>query len=125
MAWKGKTRQGGARIVERRINYVLKSGANWAGADQGLSSRGRQRPARSYRQLLRSGIQKISATQFELRGHRFYPDAGSSHPDPRPEIAEEAGRRFLQIVYFQIERLDAAADGLSGFRGFVGDARKT
>ncbi len=62
-----------ARIVERRINYVLKSGANWAGpikdfhlvVDKGQPDR--------IVSFCGQGIQKISATQFELRATDFTP----------------------------------------------------
>jgi hypothetical protein len=66
-----KTRK--ARIVERRIRYVLKTGANWAGpikdfhlvVDKGQPDR--------IVSFCGQGIKKISATQFELRATDFTP----------------------------------------------------
>jgi len=66
-----KTRK--ARIVERRIRYVLKTGANWAGpikdfhlvVDKGQPDR--------IVSFCGQGIRKISATQFELRATDFTP----------------------------------------------------
>jgi hypothetical protein len=62
-----------ARIVERRINYVLKSGANWAGpikdfhlvVDKGQPDR--------IVSFCGQGIQQISPTQVELRAADFTP----------------------------------------------------
>ena len=66
-----KTRK--ARIVERRIRYILKTGANWAGpikefhlvVDKGQPDR--------IVSFCGQGIKKISATQFELRAADFTP----------------------------------------------------
>lgn len=62
------------RIIERRISYVLSSGANWAGpikdfrliVDKGQGDR--------LVSFCGSGIKKITPTSFELRAKDFTPD---------------------------------------------------
>jgi hypothetical protein len=62
------------RIVERRISYVLSSGANWAGpikdfhlvVDKGEGDR--------LISFCGNGVRKISPTAFELRARDFVPD---------------------------------------------------
>jgi hypothetical protein len=63
----------GGRIIERRISYVLKTGANWAGpikdfrliVDKGQPDR--------IVSFCGQGIKQISATQYELRANDFTP----------------------------------------------------
>jgi hypothetical protein len=62
-----------ARIIERRLRYILKTGANWAGpikefhlvVDKGQPDR--------IMSFCGQGIKKISATQLELRATDFTP----------------------------------------------------
>jgi hypothetical protein len=62
-----------ARIVERRISYVLKTGANWAGpikafhlvVDKGQPDR--------IVSFCGDGVKKISPTAFEMRASDFTP----------------------------------------------------
>ena len=62
-----------AKIVERRISYVLKTGANWAGpikdfhlvVDKGQTDR--------LVSFCGEGVKKISATAFEMRAKDFTP----------------------------------------------------
>jgi hypothetical protein len=64
---------GKARIIERRISYVLKTGANWAGpikdfhlvVDKGQPDR--------IVSFCGQGIKQISATQYELHANDFTP----------------------------------------------------
>jgi hypothetical protein len=62
-----------AKILERRISYVLKTGANWAGpiksfhlvVDKGQPDR--------IVSFCGDGVKKISATAFEMRASDFTP----------------------------------------------------
>jgi hypothetical protein len=62
-----------AKVVERRISYVLKTGANWAGpikdfrlvVDKGQTDR--------LVSFCGEGVKKISATTFEMRAKDFTP----------------------------------------------------
>jgi hypothetical protein len=64
---------GKARIIERRISYVLKTGANWAGPIKDfhlIVDKGRPDRIVSF---CGQGIKQISATRYELRANDFTP----------------------------------------------------
>jgi hypothetical protein len=64
---------GKVRIIERRISYVLKTGANWAGPIKEfhlIVDKGRPDRIASF---CGQGIKQISATQYELRANDFTP----------------------------------------------------
>jgi hypothetical protein len=70
----GETEENTAQLRERRINYVLKTGANWLG------------PAKDFKIVIDKGkpdrlvsfcldnVKKISPTAFEVRMKDFTPD---------------------------------------------------
>jgi hypothetical protein len=64
---------GKVRMIERRISYVLKTGANWAGPIKDfhlIVDKGRPDRIVSF---CGQGIKQISATQYELRTNDFTP----------------------------------------------------
>lgn len=75
---KGARREFGAPFAEERIDYVLKTGANWSGpigdfrlvVDKGESD--------NLVSFCGEGVKKISATQFEMRRKDFRPEGNLS-----------------------------------------------
>ena len=75
--------QSGAPFAEERIDYILKTGANWSG------------PIRQFRLVVDKGdadslvsfcgadVKRIGDTQFEMRKSDYTPDPQSSDPDPQ------------------------------------------
>jgi hypothetical protein len=73
-AQKSIQRREGATLIERRVAYILSTGANWAG------------PIRDFRLIVDKGsdrnlvsfcgqnVKKISATSFEMRATDYWPE---------------------------------------------------
>jgi len=62
-----------AKIVERRISYVMKTGANWAGPIKNFHLVVEKGQADRIVSFCGDGVKKISATAFELRANDFTP----------------------------------------------------
>jgi hypothetical protein len=62
-----------AKILERRISYVLKTGANWAGPIKSFHLVVDKGQADRIVSFCGDGVKKISATAFELRANDFTP----------------------------------------------------
>jgi hypothetical protein len=62
-----------AKILERRISYVMKTGANWAGPIKNFHLIVDKGQADRIVSFCGDGVKKISATAFELRANDFTP----------------------------------------------------
>ena len=62
-----------AKIIERRISYVMKTGANWAGPIKNFRLVVDKGQADRIVSFCGDGVKKISATAFELRATDFTP----------------------------------------------------
>ena len=62
-----------AKILERRISYVMKTGANWAGPIKNFRLVVDKGQADRIVSFCGDGVKKISATAFELRANDFMP----------------------------------------------------
>ncbi len=62
-----------AKILERRISYVMKTGANWAGPIKNFHLVVDKGQADRIVSFCGDGVKKISATAFELRANDFTP----------------------------------------------------
>jgi hypothetical protein len=72
-ALEGSDKARRAGIIERRISYVLKTGANWAGPIKDFHLIVDKGQADRIVSFCGQGVKKISATQFEMRAADFTP----------------------------------------------------
>jgi hypothetical protein len=96
-----KSRSPNAQWLQRNVQYILKTGANWAGPIKHFRMVVDKGSPENLVSFCGDGIKKISSTEFEVY-HRDFTPTSNLHviflspfrpePDPSPVIASPAGR---------------------------------
>jgi hypothetical protein len=73
-AQKSIQRREGATLMERRVGYILSTGANWAGPIRDFRLIVDKGSDRNLVSLCGQNVKKISATSFEMRATDYWPE---------------------------------------------------